>query len=234
MTAKAAVASAAAVAERAHAALAALEGKLLALQEVKRATSVRLHELVRGSPAGRAAAAMAMAAAAAPAASSPAAPPAAASPPPPGRASRGGAPAPASPAPPTPPPLGQAASPPPRAPGAAAGAEGAPPPDRFPPASASEKAIAVKKFSAFLAAQDTAVHEASVAWKRGVWEATLASTQVEELRAAQAALSAQLVDVTNDAAGRRNALLTASWRALAVVWAAQVGRLDAARRAARS
>ena len=89
-------------------------------------------------------------------------------------------------------------------------------------------ADAIKRFSASLAALDSAVHEASQAWKVAVWEATMASTRLEELEQARDALGAQLVDVTSDTEARRNALLVATWRALAAVWACQLGRGGAA------
>ena len=86
----------------------------------------------------------------------------------------------------------------------------------------------MKRFSAHIASLDAAVHDSSGAWKKRVWEATLAATRCAELAEARDALSAQLVGVTADTEARRAALLGRVWRALSAVWAAQVGRQDAA------
>jgi hypothetical protein len=93
---------------------------------------------------------------------------------------------------------------------------------------------AIKRASATLAQLDSAMHEASQAWKLCVWEATMASTRLEELLGARNALSAQLVDVTAETEARRNALLLATWRALSAVWALQLGRVEAAKRCLES
>jgi len=58
----------------------------------------------------------------------------------------------------------------------------------------------------------------------------MANTRLEELTEARNALSAQLVDVTQETESRRNALLLVTWRALSAVWAMQLGRMDAALR----
>ena len=259
--AKAAVASASGAADKARAAMAAAESRTLGLLEAKRATSMRLHELVTGVPlpphplassaalggggmvkassaaslegsssssssnssssapvavatasaaaaAAAAAAAMALATPATLAASSASASASPAAPPGLGGTSRRG---------------GSAAA-------AAAASASASAPLGSPPAPHSTSVAAIKKFSASLAALDNSVHEASQAWKLSVWEATMASTRLEELQEARNALSAQLVDVTSDTEARRNALLVATWKALAAVWAWQLGRADAAQK----
>ena len=97
-------------------------------------------------------------------------------------------------------------------------------------ATAAANASAVKRFSAVVAGLDAHVHDASLAWKKAVWDSTLEGTRLEELIGARDALSGQLVAVTADCEAQRNALLARVWRALAAVWAAQIQRVGALER----
>jgi hypothetical protein len=76
----------------------------------------------------------------------------------------------------------------------------------------------LRRYGSLLSAMDGRVKEASAAWKKCVWEHTLATTRLDELRAARDALMAQLVALTGQAEARNYAAARQLWMALAEEW----------------